>query len=1096
VLVAVTSITDLLRPMPSFFSLSAAQLHEHLKSRVSPTCYEVGWALARSGSVLNLSQPTVDSMTASVRDPVGTTQATTITASRDDVISIECSCSRLAEFGDQWCEHAVATLVQRYPEMPDPLQSEEVIAEHFGRTWSTPPSEVANVLSAIGLHDDEQGPAVSHILPEVSVLLDVSSDRLGVKVLFNGEPQHPHLGVVHGPRSDRALDSILLHLLEERGSWDALNSMWFVNASADIKVILGLIEEYKDVVAIDTGEFVRFSKDPVSALLELAWSEHGVDISMEWLLPDGIRYPHGCDLIGTGPYWIALRSTLYPVTELAARIATLFPHGPTVSIPRYQAGAILESIPSNSPFLRIVAPDLQPTTEVHRPTPVLTFALKQTQIDHFSSGDQLELSATLEFDYPSPPGNKNVVYLPDRPYEVLCCQILEQHGFTWHPDRRRFTVSGDNALDALHDEQTIFPKDWRLVGLDSIRKGLRFSDLSVQLSLASPQATNPEEGGNWFDCQLSLVQNNANVPLSTLFKRATNEMARWIRLDSGAFAKIPGGGLFQLKSILGVLDPNFKLSNSIKTKLSVPQALGLSSVEHPQFLVKADSQLLNLRQKLLDFSSIPKGKIHRKFKGKLRIYQNEGVGWLQFLHECSLSGILADEMGLGKTVQTLAFLQNLHRGNKDEATLPPSLIIAPTSVITNWLYEARRFTPDLSCLLLQGPHRKRLFSRIPLHQLVITSYALLRLDRHELSQYQFSYLVLDEAQNIKNPQAATTKAAKALRTQNRLALSGTPTENRPLELWSIMDFLMPGYLGSHDFFRSYVEKPILEGGPGVKVAESLKSKVRPFILRRTKHQVERDLPPKIESVLHVEMTNSQKELYSQILEEVRPKVFDAVDKRGVAGASVSILTALLRLRQVCNHPNSIGALRMIDGFESGKFNLFKELVTEALESDRKILVFSQFREMLAIMRSWIDSLSIPYLYLDGMTKDRQDLVDSFNKDESIRLFLISLKAGGTGLNLTAADTVVIYDPWWNPAVESQAVDRAHRIGQVKTVNVYRLVTEHSVEQRIMELKSKKSDLIEALVNENGMSTLNLSKKELESLFDNPLGEEDGEDLFG
>jgi non-specific serine/threonine protein kinase len=311
-----------------------------------------------------------------------------------------------------------------------------------------------------------------------------------------------------------------------------------------------------------------------------------------------------------------------------------------------------------------------------------------------------------------------------------------------------------------------------------------------------------------------------------------------------------------------------------------------------------------------------------------------------------------------------------------------------------------------------------------------------------------------------------------------------------------MDFLMPGYLGSHDFFRSYVEKPILEGGPGVKVAESLKSKVRPFILRRTKHQVERDLPPKIESVLHVEMTNSQKELYSQILEEVRPKVFDAVDKRGVAGASVSILTALLRLRQVCNHPNSIGALRMIDGFESGKFNLFKELVTEALESDRKILVFSQFREMLAIMRSWIDSLSIPYLYLDGMTKDRQDLVDSFNKDESIRLFLISLKAGGTGLNLTAADTVVIYDPWWNPAVESQAVDRAHRIGQVKTVNVYRLVTEHSVEQRIMELKSKKSDLIEALVNENGMSTLNLSKKELESLFDNPLGEEDGEDLFG
>jgi non-specific serine/threonine protein kinase len=388
----------------------------------------------------------------------------------------------------------------------------------------------------------------------------------------------------------------------------------------------------------------------------------------------------------------------------------------------------------------------------------------------------------------------------------------------------------------------------------------------------------------------------------------------------------------------------------------------------------------------------------------------------------------------------------------------------------------------MSALMLHGPGRKTLFSKIPESDFVLTSYALLRLDRHELERYEFSYVVLDEAQNIKNPAATTTKAAKALRCQNRLALTGTPTENRPMELWSIMDFLLPGYLGSQEFFRNNIERPILDGGTATNVAQMLNAKTRPFILRRLKADVEKELPPKIESVLHVEMTPSQKQLYAQILNEVRPKVFDAIKKKGIQGASVSILAALLRLRQVCNHPNSIDALSELPGYDSGKFNLLKDLTTEALESGRKILLFSQFRGMLSIIRSWLDEMGVNHLYLDGTTRNRQDLIDQFSQDESVRLFLISLKAGGAGLNLMAADTVIIYDPWWNPAVESQAVDRAHRIGQNKTVSVYRLVTEESVEQKIMALKSKKSKLVDALINENGLSTINLSKGDLESLF--------------
>jgi non-specific serine/threonine protein kinase len=271
----------------------------------------------------------------------------------------------------------------------------------------------------------------------------------------------------------------------------------------------------------------------------------------------------------------------------------------------------------------------------------------------------------------------------------------------------------------------------------------------------------------------------------------------------------------------------------------------------------------------------------------------------------------------------------------------------------------------------------------------------------------------------------------------------------------------------------------------------LNSKTRPFILRRLKADVERELPPKIESVLHVEMTASQRQVYSQILNEVRPKVFEAVKKKGIQGASISILAALLRLRQVCNHPNSIDGLSEEPGFDSGKFNLLKDLVTEALESGRKILLFSQFRGMLSIIRAWLEEMNVSHLYLDGATRNRQDLIDRFSQDESVRLFLISLKAGGAGLNLMAADTVIIYDPWWNPAVESQAVDRAHRIGQSKTVSVYRLVTEDSVEQKIMALKERKSKLVDALINENGLSTVKLSKGDLESLF-SPMLESDTE----
>lgn len=961
----------------------------------------------------------------------------------------------------------------------------------LSRTYTTPPGEVARVIESLStpliLSPTRIAPP-----PTLSLALWPLDGALGVRLFLDGNTAGPDSISEAAFTTDRALDAMLIQLLTERGRWLEESTSWIITSSSDMRIILGLAGEYEGLSHGLLQSPLSLSRDSIDATLICHWSELGLELSMEWRRSvEGARsaIPAAAGaIVGSDPYWVFIDSVLVPVSPQSAAIVRLFSHGPTVWLPRYQVGPVLEVLGENSPLIEIRGTKYKPEARICQPRTVVTVNLRSAGSEHFFSNDQLELSATLEFDYPTPPSEENIVFLPDRPFEDDAANALLKAGFQQKGEGRRFSLHGDDVLDFLHSSERKLPENWVIIGINEARSQLRFSDLSVSISLTASSEQSPQNT-NWFDCQVTLLQNNADVPLSSLFKRPMAEDARWVRLDSGAFAPIPTGSLAQLKSVLGIVDPNFKLSGGIKTKLSAAQALSLSAAPGPYCSLMLDDRIVTMRRHLLSSEGIPAGRPHKNFKGKLRTYQAEGVGWVSFLNECSLAGILADEMGLGKTVQTLAFLQNVHLGEARLASarpIPPSLIIAPTSVTTNWLYEARRFTPDLRVLILQGPHRKRAFTSIPSYDLVITSYALLRLDRNELSHYQFSVLVLDEAQNIKNHAAATTKAAKSLKAHSRLALSGTPTENRPLELWSIMDFLMPGYLGTAEFFRNNIEKPILEEGPSGKIGELLRAKVRPFILRRTKAEVEKDLPPKIESVLHVEMTHSQRDLYTQILEEVKPKVFDAIEKRGVGGATVSILTALLRLRQVCNHPNSIGALKAIEGFDSGKFNLFKELVLEALESNRKILVFSQFKEMLALMQSWIDELTIPYLYLDGSTKDRQSLVDAFNTDPSIRLFLISLKAGGTGLNLTAADTVIIYDPWWNPAVESQAVDRAHRIGQVKTVNVYRLVTEHSVEQRIMELKKKKAHLVDALVNENGTSPLSLTSRELELLFESPL----------
>ena len=442
----------------------------------------------------------------------------------------------------------------------------------------------------------------------------------------------------------------------------------------------------------------------------------------------------------------------------------------------------------------------------------------------------------------------------------------------------------------------------------------------------------------------------------------------------------------------------------------------------------------------------------------LRPYQKEGVGWLGFLRQHGFGGILADEMGLGKTVQVLAHLRSVKQTTSGRGA--PSLVVCPSSLVFNWEAEARKFTPELRVLALHGADRRGLFPKIPSSDLVVTSYALLRRDAENYRGLEFDTLALDEAQHIKNRQTQNAQAVKAVRASHRLVLTGTPVENSVLDLWSLFDFLMPGYLGAADDFRERYEIPIMRERSAA-VQARLARRLRPFVLRRLKREVATDLPEKIEQVSFCELNPEQRAVYQQVLEAGRREVLDAVNAQGLAGSRMVVLTALLRLRQICCD------LRLLKSVAaesvSGKVELFKELLEEILDGGHRALIFSQFTSMLSLLREELSSQKIGFCYLDGSTTDRARVVDQFQRDANVPVFLISLKAGGVGLNLTGADTVIHFDPWWNPAVEAQATDRAHRLGQKKVVTSYKLIARGTVEEKILNLQTRKRALTQGLL---------------------------------
>lgn len=660
------------------------------------------------------------------------------------------------------------------------------------------------------------------------------------------------------------------------------------------------------------------------------------------------------------------------------------------------------------------------------------------------------------------PQNIDRVLMRNLEAENAAVARLEQIGFA-RTDAGGFVLHGQpNVVRFFATEYQKLQRDFKITLTPQVQKW------TSEIERVTPKLEITGSGQDWFEVRYSLTTPGGEVFSNADIQRLLRSGQSQTRLKNGHLAVIDTAGLEDFEQVIRDCDPAQTQPGLYRINRAHAGYLEQTARE----LGSAVADRREALKKFITGRDVPpdaKTKLGTLAE-VLREYQLIGWQWLTRLAANNLGGILADEMGLGKTVQTLAFLR-AHQGDG------PALVICPTSLVTNWENEARKFTPELKTLVLEGADRAARFKSIADVDLVITSYALLRRDIDALRDISFSTAVLDEAQHIKNPETQNAQAAFALRAKHRFVLTGTPMENSVRDLWSIMNFALPGYLGYRNDFRERYELPIARGSEP-EVQRRLSRRLQPFLLRRKKRDVAKDLPEKIEQVVPCSLTGDQRAAYDALLREIQQGLGSSRKNVNAAAQRMKMLTGLLRLRQVCCDLRLVG----IDNEEtSAKLDLLDELLEEAIDGEHRVLVFSQFVSMLHLIRERLDKLQIRFSYLDGSTKQRQEIVDRFQSDSAIPVFLISLKAGGVGLNLSAADTVIHFDPWWNPAVEAQATDRAHRIGQTRVVTAYKLITRDTVEEKILRLQEKKRAAIDAAIDSEEPLMNGLTNEELEEL---------------
>lgn len=664
-------------------------------------------------------------------------------------------------------------------------------------------------------------------------------------------------------------------------------------------------------------------------------------------------------------------------------------------------------------------------------------------------------------------GDESISFYRDLDAEAEARRVLKEHGLKWQPKDEAFVARDDAAIEFLIAGLPMLPEHWekRIPKLPKIRS-----------KSPSPRVSVSSGDGSVLDVEAIVdVEGEDDLISFRDLLRWLHEGRRWITLADGSVVKLDAKILSPLADAVG----DIQFDKQGKAEVSTLELGNLSRLLSEAPSAKVGAEVKKLLKTMTGDRAARAPRKAKALNAKLRDYQKSGFAWLWQLHQNRMTGILADDMGLGKTVQAIALFTKA----KEEEGPAPSLIVCPTSVLSVWKQEVHKWAPTLSVLVWHGPDRAENRRLLKKTDLIVTSYSIMRRDIDELKKIRFRYVALDEAQYIKNWTTSTAKSAKQLKADHKLALSGTPVENHLFDLWAVFDFLAPGFLGKLTEFQKNYVKPIEDGE--MKRLEDLQVRIRPFIMRRKKEDVASELPKKTEQTIYCHFGKTQLGLYNRILKAAKSEITGRVDDAGIDKSQMTILAALTRLRQVCCDPHLLGLPEGTPIPASTKLEAFKELINDAVGSGRKCLVFSQFVEMQKLLGQTLDELEIPYLWLHGGTKNREELVNQFQQKSGPPVFLISLKAGGSGLTLTEADTVIHYDPWWNPAVEDQATDRAHRIGQEKPVNVYRMVVEDTVEQKMVELGKRKREVAEGALGRDVTAGKKLTMDDIENLLLTP-----------
>ncbi len=775
-------------------------------------------------------------------------------------------------------------------------------------------------------------------------------------------------------------------------------------------------------------------------------------------------------------------------------------------------------VPVVSEVLREMVPDLPPPstarlrTVAGKPVPMLLVETSEplwmSRLRGYGQGTRvLDLArvrfrygeAVLSPDHPSEfatlQSGETVRVTRDQKAEARAINSLASYGFEEVPSYIGFSGGLlDRPVYALESEgswlpfmQQVIPQmqaaGWQVV----IPPGFRHQVLEVEAWEAEFAA---EEDG-WFSLNMGIVVNGQRLPLAPLLHELFKVDPRWLdaiqlermedkeaielQLAEGGRVKVPAGRIKPLARTLIELFDGRKMGSEIRlSRYDVARIDELASMERWQF--KGVDAVTELANKLKHTTGIKAVAAPEGFALQLRPYQLEGLAWLQYLREQQLAGILADDMGLGKTAQALAhLLLEKQSGRMDK----PSLVVLPTSLIFNWKNEAQRFAPQLRLLSLHGKQRAAHFRAIPQHDVILTTYPLLWRDVDALAEHDYHLLVLDEAQTVKNVSSQAAQVVRRLKARHRLCLTGTPLENHLGELWAQFDFLLPGLLGDARAFARTWRNPIEKNG-NILRRDLLARRVKPFMLRRRKEDVAKELPAKTLIVRTVELEGGQRDLYETVRIAMDQRVREEIADKGFARSHIIILDALLKLRQVCCDPRLLKLTAAGRVKERAKLDLLMEMLPELVSEGRRILVFSQFTTMLELIEQELVREKLDYVKLTGDTQNREAVVSRFQQGE-VPIFLISLKAGGVGLNLTAADTVIHYDPWWNPAVENQATDRAHRLGQTKNVFVYKLVVAGSIEEKILALQEKKAELAAGILSEDASGLVKFGAADIAAL---------------